>query len=92
MHPVFREIGALGCRCSRELVLAQLEGRNHRPQEDVWEARSFHCRQLAIGVYLLTNPLIQNRIHKTRRSTIWLPTVLGSQILFQRGGTIVEGG
>lgn len=89
MHPEFWEIGASGRRYSREFVLAELERRYQSPREDNWETGGFHCRRLANNLYLLTYTLIQNKIRKTRRSTIWLQTEVGWQILFHQG-TIVE--
>lgn len=89
MHPEFWEIGASGRRYSREFVLDELERRHQNPQEEVWETSDFHGRQLAGEVYLLTYTLIQNKIRKTRRCTIWQRTEVGWQILFHQG-TIVE--
>jgi len=89
MHPEFSEIGASGRCYSRDFVLAELERRYQRPHEDIWETSGFHCRQLANDVYLLTYTLIQNKIRKTRRSTLWLQTEVGWQILFHQG-TIVQ--
>jgi hypothetical protein len=85
----FWEIGASGRRYSREYVLAELERRHQHPYEDVWETSGFHCRQLGPEVYLLTYMLIQNKIRKSRRSTIWQRTEVGWKILFHQG-TIVQ--
>ena len=89
MHAGFWEIGASGRRYSREFILDELEKRHRRPHEDVWETNDFHCRSLAPDVYLLTYTLIQNKIRKTRRSTIWQRTEVGWKIMFHQG-TIVE--
>ena len=89
MHADFREIGASGRRYSREYVLAELEKRHRLPADDIWETSDFHCRKLAPDVYLLTYTLIQNRIRKTRRSTLWNRTEVGWKIMFHQG-TIVE--
>ncbi len=59
------------------------------PGEDVWETSQFHCQRLAPNVYLLTYTLIQNKIRKTRRSTLWQYTEVGWKILFHQG-TMVE--
>jgi hypothetical protein len=88
-HPGFWEIGASGRRYSREYVLAELDRRRRDPTEDVWETSEFHCRRLAPDVYLLTYTLIQNKIRKTRRSTIWQHTEVGWKIIFHQG-TIVQ--
>jgi hypothetical protein len=90
MHADFWEIGASGRCYSREYVLAELERRHEHPHEDVWETSAFHCGKLAPNVYVLTYTLIQNKIRKTRRSTIWHRTEVGWKIMFHQG-TIVEG-
>jgi hypothetical protein len=89
MHCDFWEIGASGRRYSREYVLAELERRRQSPSEDVWHTSQFHCRRLAPDMYLLTYTLIQNKIRKTRRSTLWQYTEVGWKILFHQG-TMVE--
>ena len=89
MHVGFWEIGASGRRYSRDHVLAELEKRHAHPHEDVWETSEFHCRQLASDIYLLTYTLIQNKIRKTRRSTVWQHTEAGWKITFHQG-TMVE--
>jgi hypothetical protein len=89
MHPDFWEIGASGRRYSREYVLAELEKRHKHSHEDVWETSGFYCRKLASDIYLLTYTLIQNKIRKTRRSTIWHRTEAGWKIVFHQG-TMVE--
>jgi hypothetical protein len=89
MHADFLEVGASGRRYSREYVLAELERRYQQPHEDVWETSEFLCRQLAPDVYLFTYTLIQNKIRKTRRSTIWHRTEVGWKIMFHQG-TMVE--
>jgi hypothetical protein len=90
MHPDFWEIGASGRRYSRKYVLSELERRQQQPGEDVWETSEFHCRELAADLYLLTYTLIQNKIRRTRRTTLWLRTEVGWKIMFHQG-TIVEG-
>ena len=90
MDAGFWEIGASGRRYSKEYVLAELERRRQHPYEDIWEISGFHCRELAPDLYLLTYTLIQNKIRKTRRSTLWCRTKMGWKIMFHQG-TIVEG-
>jgi hypothetical protein len=87
----FWEIGASGQHYSREYVLDELERRLRNPREDVWETSGFHCRALGSDVYLLTYTLIQNRIRKSRRLTVWQRTEVGWKILFHQG-TIVQDG
>lgn len=84
----FWEVGASGRRYSRAHVLDVLDQRRMNPQEDVWEARDFHCREIAQGSYLLTYTLVQGA-RVTRRSTIWRRTAETWQILFHQG-TVVE--
>lgn len=87
--PDFWEVGASGRRYSRDYVLAELEKRQQAPTVDVWEATSFHCRELARDVYLLTYTLLQPNERLTRRSTIWQRTREGWKIVFHQG-TIVQ--
>jgi hypothetical protein len=84
----FWETGASGRRYSRAAVLGVLEERLAAPQEDVWEAMEFHCRELAPDVYLLTYSLLQNQ-RKTRRATIWQRMPDGWKIVYHQG-TIVQ--
>jgi hypothetical protein len=89
MHADFCEIGASGRRYSREYVLSELVQRHQHPHQDIWETSEFHCRRLSPEVYLLTYTLIQNKIRKTRRLTVWHRTEVGWKIMFHQG-TIVE--
>ena len=89
MDADFWEIGASGRRYAKEYVLAELERRHQHPHEDIWDTSDFYCRELAPDLYLLTYTLIQNRIRKTRRTTIWRRTKVGWKIVFHQG-TIVE--
>jgi hypothetical protein len=89
MHEGFWEIGASGRRYSREFILDELERRRQHPTPDVWETTDFHCRKLAADIYLLTYTLIQDKIRKTRRSTLWQRTEVGWKIMFHQG-TMVE--
>jgi hypothetical protein len=93
MHADFEETGASGRRYSREYVLDELERRHQNPHEDledIWETSEFHCRRLAADVYLLTYTLIQNKIRKTRRSTIWQRTDVGWKIMSHQGTVIQD--
>lgn len=85
----FWEVGASGRRYSREYVVAELEKRQQHPVHDIWETSEFHCRELAPSLYLLTYTLIQNKIRKTRRTTLWQRTEVGWKIIFHQG-TIAE--
>jgi hypothetical protein len=85
----FWEVGASGRRYSREAVLDEFEKRYATPHEDVWETFDFHCRRLADSVFLLTYTLIQDRLRRTRRSTIWKRTAEGWKIVYHQG-TIVQ--
>jgi len=84
------EVGASGSRYSREFVLDTLEKRYAAPYTDDLEAFGFHCRRLGPDVYLITYTLIQDKVRKTRRSTIWQQTPEGWKIVFHQG-TIVQG-
>jgi hypothetical protein len=89
MRDDFWETGASGLRYSREYVLEVLQKRCQEPVEEVLETSDFHCGELAPDVYLLTYTLLQNRVRKTRRSTIWQRTGSGWKIVFHQG-TIVQ--
>jgi hypothetical protein len=86
----FWEVGASGARYSRQFALEELERRHAAPHEDIWETSDFCCRQLAPDVYLLTYTLIQQRVRRTRRCTVWKRTDDGWKIVYHQG-TIVEG-
>jgi hypothetical protein len=58
--------------------------------EDAWETSEFHCRRLAPDVYLPTYTLNQNKIRKTRRSSIWQHAEVRCKIIFHQG-TILQG-
>jgi len=83
------EVGASGRRYSRDHILAELEKRHEYPIVENLQAEDFHCRELAPGIYLLTYTLFQEKVRKTRRSTIWELTPEGWKIVFHRG-TIVQ--
>jgi hypothetical protein len=85
----FWEVGASGRRYSRAYVLDELEKRHAVPHVDIWETMDFHCRRLADDVYLLTYTLLQNKVRRTRRSTIWRRTAEGWKIVYHQG-TIVQ--
>jgi len=86
----FWEVGASGARYSRQFVLDELERRQAAPHEDVWETSGFCCRQLTPDVYLLTYTLLQQRVRRTRRCTVWKRTNDGWKIVYHQG-TIVQG-
>ena len=90
MMPDFWEVGASGRRYSRDYVLAELERRQRVPFVDVWETTGFHCRKLALDVYLLTYTLLQDNERRTRRSTIWQRTPEGWKIVFHQGTVVQE--
>jgi len=86
----FWEVGASGCRYSRNYVLDLLEQRFQQDQSgDIWETGDFYCKRLGADVYLLTYTLLQRRTRKTRRSTIWQQTTEGWKIVYHQG-TIVQ--
>jgi hypothetical protein len=84
----FWEVGASGRRYSREYVLDELEKRSRNQEEEIWEAKDFHCQEIAERVYLLTYTLRQGQ-RVTRRSTIWRKTEQGWKIVYHQG-TVVE--
>lgn len=84
----FWEVGASGRRYSREFVLNTLASRIPQGEEAKWEARDFHCLQIAPDNFLLTYTLLQGA-RVTRRSTIWRRAAPGWKIVYHEG-TIVE--
>ena len=90
MESSFWEVGASGKRYSREYVLDLLEKRYASHNEDEWEARDFHCLEIAANNYLLTYTLIQEKTRISRRSTIWRRTPDGWKIVYHQG-TLVQG-
>ena len=84
----FWEVGASGRRYSREYVLDELERRYAEPTEENWQARDFHCLEIAADNYLLTYTLTQGA-RVTRRATIWRRTPRGWKIVYHQG-TVVE--
>ena len=85
----FWEVGASGRRYSREYVLDMLEKRYRNPAEDRWEARDFHCLEIARDNYLLTYTLVQGE-RLTRRSTLWRRCGLGWKIVYHQGTVVAD--
>lgn len=85
----FREVGASGRQYSRQVVLDELQRRHAAPHEDVWETSDFHGQRLAPDLFLLIYTLLQDKIRRTRRTTIWHRARDGWKIVFHQG-TIVQ--
>ena len=87
----FWEVGASGQVYSREQVLDVLDQRikGVARTDDSWKTSDFHCRQLAVSVYLLTYNLTQGT-RKTRRATLWQRSPQGWKILYHQGTVIAE--
>lgn len=85
----FWEVGASGKRYSRDHVLDVLDERRRNPQADPWATSDFHCRQLAVDVYLLTYTLRQDE-RVTRRATIWRRDPDGWKIVYHQGTLVAE--
>ena len=68
----FWEVGASGRAYSRAHVLAVLEQRHATEtwREEPLETSDFHCRRLAVDVFLVTYLLLQGT-RKSRRATLW---------------------
>src|SRR5436190_1233899 len=80
----FREVGAFGRRYSRAFVFDELERRFAVPHTDLSETSEFDCRKLADDVYLLTYTLVQDKVRRTRRSTVWQRTADGWKIVYHQ--------
>jgi hypothetical protein len=89
MDPNFWEIGASGCRYSREYVLDTLEQRYANPTEDLWQTKDFYCMAIAPNHYLLTYTLIQGA-RTTRRATLWRSSALGWKIVYHQGTVVTS--
>jgi len=87
--PDFWEVGASGRRYSREYVIDTLVERHSAPHVDIWEARDFHCIEIAPDNYLRTYTLIQGAPRVTRRATIWRRIADTWKIVYHQG-TVVE--
>lgn len=83
----FWEVGASGCRYSREYILDTLEKRYENPTEEIWETKDFPCLEIAPENYLLTYTLIQGE-RMTRRSTIWRRSELSWKIVYHQGTVV----
>ena len=90
----FWEIGASGQYYSRVYVIDTLIDRYKDPNyinEDCWEAKDFHCLEIAKDNYLLTYVLIQGKEKRlTRRATIWRRVNTDWKILYHQGTLIQE--
>jgi hypothetical protein len=85
----FWEVGASGRRYSRKYVLDVLDARRHLSEEDTWETSDFHCRELAVNIYLLTYTVLQGQ-RRTRRSTIWSRLCGDWKIVFHQGTEVAD--
>ena len=81
----FWEVGASGRRYSRAYVIDTLVERHSKPHADVWEARDFHCAELAQNIYLVTYALVQDGSRVSRRSTIWRRAEDEWKIVYHQG-------
>jgi len=86
---MFWEVGASGRRYSREYILDVLEQRSANPTDDSWEAKDFHCIEIAADNYLVTYTLLQGE-RMTRRSTIWRRSGLDWKIVYHQGTVIID--
>ena len=88
--PDFWEVGASGCRYSRDFILG-MRSRETLVDADAagWKASGFGLRQLGSDTFLLTYTLDQQG-RMTRRSTIWQRTSEDWRILYHQG-TVVTG-
>ncbi|MES2407611.1 MAG: DUF4440 domain-containing protein [Pseudomonadota bacterium] len=85
----FWEVGASGRRYSREYILDLLEQRSENPIQDNWEAKDFHCTEIAADNYLITYTLLQGG-RMTRRSTIWRRSGLDWKVVYHQGTVIID--
>lgn len=85
LAPGYWEVGASGARYTREFIIALLR---ESPPIDAaaagWITSDHAVQQLGPSTYLFTYTLNQ-RPRLTRRSTIWLATLHGWQVLYHQG-------
>ena len=89
--PDYWEVGASGRVYQREWVLDELERRQAagEPEQEL-VASGYVCRRLGEACWLLTYDLVQDRVRKTRRATVW-EWVEGSwRIVYHQGTVIVD--
>lgn len=86
----FMEVGASGRRYTRQYVIDTLAERHAVPHEDAWETSEFHCLELAPGTYLVTYTLLQDRIRRTRRASIWRRSGSAWKIVYHQGTLVAE--
>ncbi len=90
MADEFWEVGASGNIYTKQEVVEELLERYSDPDyQDVWSASDFKLTQIAVDNYLLTYNLLQDKVRKTRRATIWRKIGKQWQIVYHQG-TIVE--
>ncbi|MEW5838895.1 MAG: DUF4440 domain-containing protein [Pseudomonadota bacterium] len=87
LHPEFHEVGRSGRIYSRETVLAYLAARSLIP--DVFSS-DYKLHQIASGVVLLSyrsilQPKDDTAPLPTLRSSLWVETCLGWQIIYHQG-------
>jgi hypothetical protein len=70
-------------------VLDVLEERYKKPPVEDWETSGFHCRELAVDLYLLTYTLVLDR-RRTRREAIWQHASDEWKILYHQGTVVQE--
>lgn len=89
MDANFREIGASGLCYSRDYVLDVLEERHRGEVVEHFDARDFHCLEIAPDHYLLTYTL-QQEARLTRRATLWRRSADGWKILYHQGTVVAD--
>lgn len=87
LHPEFHEVGRSGRRYSRETVIRHLAAQETQPQV---VASEYAVRELADGVALLTYRSAHQEQDGTLslrafRSSVWLKTEVGWQLLYHQG-------
>ena len=83
------EVGASGRIYKKEEIIETLLDRYHDPNFiDDWATDNFNCRKIAESNYLLTYDLIQDKVRKTRRATLWRWTGNNWVIVYHQGTVI----
>ena len=84
------EIGASGKRYEKDFILDMLEERYSKPIEEDLVASDFECVELGGDNYLITYNLVQNKVRKTHRATLWKKVDDDWKIVYHQGTIILE--
>lgn len=82
----FREFGVSGREWSREAILDLLETEPSQPAPQI---EDFSIQQIAENAVLVTYSTVRPEV-RTNRSSIWIQSASGWQVLFHQGTKVPE--